>query len=105
MTFVTPAVYTIAEACSVARIGRSALYKHIRIGDLRAIKIGSRTCVPIEELYRWLKAMPSSVSVLRSSSGDAGGKGSRAETRSHRSAVVQRSAQPLSRPDDQKTHQ
>ena len=50
----TPAVYTIAEACAAARIGRSTLYKHIRIGDLRAIKIGSRTCVPIDELYRWL---------------------------------------------------
>ena len=91
----TPAVYTIAEACAVARIGRSTLYKHIRIGDLRAIKIGSRTCVPIDELYRWLNAMPSSVSVLRSSCGNAGGEGSGAETRSHRSAVVQHSAQPL----------
>jgi excisionase family DNA binding protein len=104
MTFVTPAVYTIAEACAVARIGRSTLYKHIRIGDLRAIKIGSRTCVPIDELYRWLNAMPS-VSVLRSSSGNAGGEGSGAETRSQRSAVVQHSAQPLSHPNDQKTHQ
>ena len=101
----TPAVYTIAEACAVARIGRSTLYKHIRIGDLRAIKIGSRTCVPIDELYRWLNAMPSSVSVLRSSCGNAGGEGSGAETRSHRSAVVQHSAQPLTYPNDQKTHQ
>ena len=64
----TPAVYTIAEACAAARIGRSTLYKHIGTGDLRAIKIGSRTCVPIDELYRWLNAMPSSVPVLRSSS-------------------------------------
>jgi excisionase family DNA binding protein len=101
----TPAVYTIAEACAVARIGRSTLYKHIRVGDLRAIKIGSRTCVPIDELYRWLNAMPSSVSVLRSSSGNAGGEGSGAETRSQWSAVVQHSAQPLSHPNDQKTHQ
>jgi excisionase family DNA binding protein len=75
MTFVTPAVYTIAEACAVARIGRSTLYKHIRVGDVRAIKIGSRTCVPIHELYRWLNAMPSSVSVQRSSPENAGGEG------------------------------
>jgi excisionase family DNA binding protein len=82
----TPAVYTVAEACAVARIGRSTLYKYIRIGDLRAIKIGSRTCVPIDELYRWLNAMPSSVSsVLRSSSGNAGRESSCAETRSPRS--------------------
>src|SRR5690242_20445595 len=84
MPFVTPAVYTIAEACAVARVGRSTLYKHIRIGDLRAIKIGSRTCVQIDEFYRWLKAMPSSVPVLRSSSGNPGGEGSGAKTRSHR---------------------
>jgi excisionase family DNA binding protein len=105
MTFVTPAVYTIAEACAVARIGRSTLYKHIRIGDLRAIKIGSRTCVPIDELYRWLNAMPSSVSVRRSSSGNAGGESSGVKTRSHRSGVVQHSTRPLSHPNDQKTHQ
>ena len=105
MTFVAPAVYTIAEACAVARIGRSTLYKHIRAGDLCAIKIGSRTCVSVDELYRWLNAMPSSVPVLRSSSGDAGGNGLDAETRSHRSAVVQHGAQPLSHPNDQKTHQ
>ena len=94
----TPAVYTIAEACAAARIGRSTLYKHIRVGDLRAIKIGSRTCVPVEELYRWLNAMPCSISVLRSSSGNAGDGGSGAETRSHRSAVVQRSADHLFTP-------
>ena len=91
----TPAVYTIAEACAAARIGRSTLYKHIRVGDLRAIKIGSRTCVPVDELHRWLNAMPSSVSVPPTSSGNEGGGGSGAETRSHRSAVVQHSARLL----------
>ena len=101
----TPAVYTIAEACAVARIRRSTLYKHIRAGDLRAIKIGGRTCVPIDEFYRWLNAMPSSVSFQRSSPENAGGEGSGAETRYDRSAVVQRSADHLSHPDDQKTHQ
>jgi excisionase family DNA binding protein len=101
----TPVVYTIAEACAVARIGRSTLYKHIRVGNLRAIKIGSRTSVPIDEFYRWLNAMPYSVSVLRSPPENAGGKGSGAETRRHRSAVVQRSAQLLPHPDDQKTPQ
>ena len=101
----TPAVYTIAEACAVARIGRSTLYRHIRVGDLRAIKIGSRTCVPIDEFYRWLNAMPSSVSIQRSSPENTGGKGSGAETRCHRSAVVQHSTKHPLHPDDQKTHQ
>jgi excisionase family DNA binding protein len=66
MTFVTPAVYTIAEACAVARIRRSSLYKHIQTGDLRAIKIGGRTCILIEELHRWLNSMPSSTSAKHS---------------------------------------
>jgi predicted site-specific integrase-resolvase len=30
-----PAVYTIAEACAVAGIRRTTLYKEIRSGDLR----------------------------------------------------------------------
>ena len=83
----TPAVYTIAEACAVARIGRSTLYKHIRVGNLRAIKIGSRTCIPIDEFYRWLKAMPTSFSVLGFVVGKCGRWRFRfRETRSHRSA-------------------
>ena len=50
--------YTIAEACAVARIGRSTLYKHIRAGHLRAIKIGRRTLFRRDDVDRWLEKMP-----------------------------------------------
>lgn len=98
MPFVTPAVYTIAEACAVARIGRSTLYKHIRAGNLRAIKIGSRTCIPIDELYRWLEAMPSSVSVPPPVPEDP--ERSAPKTRSEQSAVVQHGSEHLSHSDE-----
>ena len=94
MTFVTPAVYTIAEACAVARIRRSTLYKHIRSGHLRAIKIGGRTCVPVHALYSWLEAMP-----------PANPPGPETGMRAKRSAVVQHESEHLPHPDEQKTHQ
>jgi excisionase family DNA binding protein len=53
-----PAVYTIAEACAVAGIRRTTLYKEIRSGDLRAVKIGGRTVVLADDLRRWLNERP-----------------------------------------------
>ena len=46
----TPAAYTIAEACAVAGIRRTTLYKEIRAGDLRAVKIGGRTVILVDDL-------------------------------------------------------
>jgi excisionase family DNA binding protein len=54
----TPAVYTIAEACAVAGIRRTTLYKEIRSGDLRAVKIGGRTVILVNDLRRWLDCRP-----------------------------------------------
>jgi excisionase family DNA binding protein len=54
----TPAAYTIAEACAVAGIRRTTLYKEIRSGDLRAVKIGGRTVILVNDLRRWLDGRP-----------------------------------------------
>ena len=51
-------VYSIAEACAIAGVRRTTLYKNIRTGKLRAIKIESRTFILAPDLYRWLDGMP-----------------------------------------------
>jgi len=52
-------VHTIPEACSGAKIGRTALYEAIRSGALRAVKRGRRTLILDEDLRRWVRSLPS----------------------------------------------
>jgi excisionase family DNA binding protein len=53
-----PLVHTIPEACSGAKIGRTALYEAIRSGALRAVKRGKRTLIFDDDLRRWLRSLP-----------------------------------------------
>ena len=66
----TPIAYRVAEACEIARVGRTTLYSAIRNGDLQVRKVGRRTLIPAAELSRWLDALP--ISNLQDS--NAGGK-------------------------------
>ena len=54
----TPIAYTIAEACAVARAGRTALYEAIREGALTARKRGRKTLILADDLRRWVESLP-----------------------------------------------
>jgi excisionase family DNA binding protein len=54
----TPIAYTIAEACAVARAGRTAIYEAIRNGALQARKRGRRTLILADDLRRWVESLP-----------------------------------------------
>jgi excisionase family DNA binding protein len=54
----SPIAFTIAEACAIARAGRTALYEAIRSGALTARKRGRKTLILPDDLRRWVEGHP-----------------------------------------------
>jgi len=51
----TPLAVRVREACRLTGIGRSKLYELIAAGELRIIKVGSITLIPLAGLQQFLE--------------------------------------------------
>jgi excisionase family DNA binding protein len=51
-------VFTIPEACEVARASRTSLYGAIGRGELTARKRGRRTLILLQDLEAWIGGLP-----------------------------------------------
>jgi excisionase family DNA binding protein len=49
---------SIAEFCDRYGIGRTKAYEEIKTGRLRAIKIGQRTSIIVDDAEAWLLSQP-----------------------------------------------
>ncbi len=58
--------FSIAEVCATANLGRTTTYHLIKIGALRAVKVGRRTVVLAEDLNRFLSNLPPTRDISRS---------------------------------------
>lgn len=48
-------MYTVEESCHMLRIGRTTFYKFVSTGELKIVKLGSRTLVRRSELRQFAK--------------------------------------------------
>lgn len=45
---------SIREACAATSLGRTSIFGKIKNGELRAVRIGGRTLIPVESLKELL---------------------------------------------------
>ena len=55
---IDPIALPIAEAVTFSGMSRSALYRELANGNLRAVKAGSRTLLLVESIRAYLASLP-----------------------------------------------
>jgi len=56
---ICPTLMTIGEITKTYGVGQTTVYKHLKIGSLKAIKLGRSTRIWRADLEDWLKSQPS----------------------------------------------
>lgn len=59
MTHTEPIAVSIAEAVRLSGVGRSSIYEAVNRGEIPIRKRGRRSLVMVEDLRRWIEALPS----------------------------------------------
>jgi hypothetical protein len=58
MDMPTPMYAPLPQWCAISGMSRTATYNALGRGDLKAIKIGSRTLLDVEAGLAWLRSLP-----------------------------------------------
>jgi hypothetical protein len=53
-----PKFATLSQWCAISGMSRTATYNALGRGDLKAIKVGSRTLLDVEPGLAWLRSLP-----------------------------------------------
>jgi hypothetical protein len=56
-----PAFCSIEHWCAISGMGRRSTYSQLGSGNLRAIKVGTRTLIDVEVGLEWLRSQPMAV--------------------------------------------
>ena len=54
----SPRVFSIEQFCRLFCIGRTKVYEELKLGRLRARKIGRRTIIAEDDAQSWLRCLP-----------------------------------------------
>ena len=54
----TPKFALLPQWCALSGMSRTATYNALGRGDLKAIKVGSRTLLDVEAGLAWLRSLP-----------------------------------------------
>jgi hypothetical protein len=53
-----PIFAPIPRWCAISGMGRTRVYEELAAGNLRAIKLGTRTLIEVEAGLAWLRSLP-----------------------------------------------
>ena len=52
-------IFSLAEAAKVMSVGRTFIFKEIRVGNLEAKRAGRRILITSDAIEKWLSKLPS----------------------------------------------